>query len=96
MSAQLKQDVATWIGSGRTVEAMVCDDITFLARAVLAAFWSKYPDHETEVEAEAVAALETMATVTGAPSAARLVGGAVVQSDGRMILELMPAKVEAG
>ena len=89
----MEEDIKSWIGTGRTVEAMACDDITLFARAVLAAFWAAYPAHETQVEAEAIAQLDAMATVAGVEGYARLIGGATMESSGTMTLEMVPELV---
>ena len=87
----LETDVRAWIGEKRTVEAMAFDDVGFMAREVLRAFWGAYPDHESEVEADAIAALNAMAGVVGVENYARLVGSARAQGNGNKVLEMVPA-----
>ena len=87
----MNNDVVDWIGSGLVVEANVCDDVSLMARAVLAAFWTKYPEHETDNETDAIEQLAMMAEVVGVENYARLIGSAVLGSSGTMTLELVPA-----
>ena len=90
LAKRMNKDVTAWIGTGRVVEAMACDDVSVMARAVLAAFWLDHPAHETDNEDEAVEQLEVMAQVTGFENYARLIGEAVMGASGTMSLEMVP------
>ena len=91
MDKQLDQDLRAFVSEPRTLHITgSADSIVGVAKAVIAAFFTDYPAHETAALMAQDHMLHKMASELGFDHPARWLGRAVCQSNGDQVFEMKP------